>query len=246
LKYFLFLEAIRLSSLLRQPYELYKPGIIDSFMLGLINQESYRMDSEITTEVTNHLFEKPGERFGLDLAAMNVQRAREMGVPGYNAYREYCGFPKAKSFYDLSGVFSNKTLQRFISLYRDVDDIDLWSAGISEYPLPGALLGPVFSCIIADQFSHVRRGDRFWYENAGWPSQFSLEQLNEIRKAKLARLLCDNSDDIATIQLYPMLMADPTTYVFLSNLLSIQVQSIQFIVNGSVQQNVFTKAGYSL
>lgn len=204
-------EAIRLSTLLRQPYELYKPGIIDSFILGLINQEAYRMDPEITTEVTNHLFEKPGERFGLDLAAMNIQRGREMGLPGYNAFREYCGFGRAKTFYDFAGTFDNRTIQRFMSIYRSVDDIDLWSAGISEYPLPGALLGPVFSCIIGEQFSITRRSDRFWYENAGWPSQFTLEQLNEMRKSKLARLLCDNSDNLQTIQLYPLLAADPAT-----------------------------------
>ena len=45
-----------------------------------------------------------------------------------------------------------------------------------------------------------RHGDRFWYENGGWPSSFTLEQLNEIRKVKFSRLLCDNSDDIETMQ----------------------------------------------
>ncbi|CAG2104853.1 unnamed protein product, partial [Medioppia subpectinata] len=208
-KYHEKIESIRLSALLRQPYELYKPGAVDSFMLGLVNQQTYRMDSEITTEVTNHLFEKPGEKFGLDLAAMNIQRGREMGLPGYNEYREYCGLPKLKSFYDLNGLFPNKTIQRYLSLYKDINDLDLWSAGISEYPLPGAMVGPTFACIIGEQFSHVRRGDRFWYENEGWPSQFTIEQVNEIRKAKLSRLLCENSDDMTTIQLYPMLKANP-------------------------------------
>ena len=111
-------EAIRLSQLLRQPYELYKPGILDSFVLGLINQEANRMDPEITTEVTNHLFEKPGEHFGLDLAALNLQRGREVGLPGYNAFREYCGMPRATSFWDLAGSFDNRTIHRFSTLYK--------------------------------------------------------------------------------------------------------------------------------
>lgn len=204
-------EAIRLSQLLRQPYELYKPGILDTFVLGLINQEANRMDPEITTEVTNHLFERPGEHFGMDLAAMNLQRGRETGLPGYNAFREYCGLSKAVTFTDLAGSFDNRTIHRFASLYRSVDDIELWSAGVSEFPAPGALLGPVFSCIIAEQFANVRKGDRFWYENAGWPGSLSVVQLNEVRKAKMARILCDNTDDLATIQLFPFLAANPVS-----------------------------------
>ncbi|RWS27512.1 peroxidase-like protein [Leptotrombidium deliense] len=205
------LEAIRLSQLLRQPYELYKPGIIDSFIYGMINQEANQMDPQITTEVTNHLFEKPGEHFGLDLAAINMERGREVGIPGYNSYREYCGLPRAKSFHDLVGYFDNTTIKRYANIYNHVDDIDLWSAGVSEYALPGSLLGPTLTCLIAEQFSHIRRGDRFWYENAGWPSQFTPEQLKQIRKVKSARFLCDNADDMTTVQLYPYMQTDPET-----------------------------------
>lgn len=116
-KYHEKLEAIRLSVLLRQPYDLYRPGALDTFILGMINQEANRMDPEITTEVTNHLFEKPGSHFGRDLAAINIQRGRELGLPSYNAFREYCGLPRAKSFYDLRGSFDNRTLRRLESIY---------------------------------------------------------------------------------------------------------------------------------
>ncbi len=56
---------------------------------------------------------------------------------------------------------------------RSVNDIDLWSAGVSERPLPGSMLGPIFSCIIATQFQRARKGDRYWYELPGQPSSFS-------------------------------------------------------------------------
>ncbi|XP_003743011.1 chorion peroxidase [Galendromus occidentalis] len=196
------IESIRLSRLLRQPYDLYKPGVIDTFILGMVNQQASRVDQEITTEVTNHLFEKTGDGFGMDLVALNVQRARETGVPGYNDFREYCGLSRAKSFGDLTGFMANKTIYRYAQLYKHPDDIDLWSAGVGEFPVPGGILGPTFSCLIGEQFANIRRGDRYWFENSGWPSSFTLEQLAEIRKFSLARLICDNSDDMHDMQLH--------------------------------------------
>lgn len=103
---------------------------------------------------------------------------------------------------------NNITVKRYSQIYVHPGDIDLWSGGVSERPLPGAMVGPTFACVIASQFSNTRRGDRFWYELGGHPHSFSLEQLSEIRKARLARIVCDNTDLIDTIQLYPMVLPD--------------------------------------
>ncbi len=39
----------------------------------------------------------------MDIVALNIQRAREHGIPDYNTMREYCGLRKAETFDDLSG-----------------------------------------------------------------------------------------------------------------------------------------------
>lgn len=101
----------------------------------------------------------------------------------------------------------NKTIHRLSMLYKHVDDIDLFTAGISEFPSYGSMLGPTFTCIVAEQFVIARDSDRYWYENDN-EFKFSPHQLAEIRKSTLAKLICDNSDDIDTIQLYPFLQVD--------------------------------------
>lgn len=48
----------------------------------------------------------------------------------------------------------------------------------------------------------------FRYEVPNQPSSFTPEQLIELRKAKLSRLICDNTDLIDTVQIYPMVLPD--------------------------------------
>ncbi|XP_046631027.1 peroxidase-like isoform X2 [Daphnia pulicaria] len=204
-----FVSARRLSEMLLNPIDMYGPGICDQYLSGFMNQVSQAVDDSVTEELTNHLFQEGQNRWGLDLASLNMQRGRDNGVPSYNAFRRYCGLPPARHWDDLIGVFTNDTLQRYTNIYSTPDDIDLWSAGISERPAPGSMVGPVFGCIIGETFRNLRYGDRFWYENGGWPSSFTQAQLQEIRKVKLSRLVCDNGDHIDSAQVYVMVLPDP-------------------------------------
>jgi peroxidase len=61
----------------------------------------------------------------------------------------------------------------FATLYDSVDDIDLFIGSISERLAPGALVGPTFQCIIADQFLKLKRGDRYFYDLAGQSGSFT-------------------------------------------------------------------------
>ncbi|MPC12998.1 Peroxidasin [Portunus trituberculatus] len=83
---------------------------------------------------------------------------------------------------------------------RHVDDIDLFPGGLAEKPVIRGLVGPTFACILGQQFLNLRRGDRFWFENGGFASSFTPQQLREIRKVTLARVLCDNLDDVDDLQ----------------------------------------------
>ena len=69
------------------------------------------MDNVFAEDITNHLFEeqedgvqKPGT--GVDLVAINIQRGRDHGIPGYNAFREFCGIGRAMTFSEFGDVMS--------------------------------------------------------------------------------------------------------------------------------------------
>lgn len=128
--------------------------------------------------------------FGLDLAAINIQRGRDHGLPAYTKWREPCGLSPITDWNDLERVVGPLSARRIQSGYRSVDDIDLFVGGLAERPVVGGLVGPVFACIIAQQFSNLRKGDRFWYENGGFESSFTPAQLQSIRQVSFAQVVC--------------------------------------------------------
>ena len=85
-------------------------------------------------------------------------------------------------------------------IYFSVEDIDLFTGGLSEVPLKGALVGPTFACIIGIQFQKAKKCDRFWYETSDAAVRFTESQLTEIRKATLAKIVCENADVVNKIQ----------------------------------------------
>jgi len=186
-------DEIRLRNHFFKSQVIYKPGNLDKFLVGLATQPIQSYDNYITEELTNHLFQEPGRRFGMDLIALNLQRGRDHGIPGYNAYRSLCGRPRARDFSDLLDDIPEPIVDRFRLLYRSVDDVDLFIGSISENPARGALIGATFQCIVADTFLRLKRGDRFFYDLKDQPHSFTKAQLSEIRKTSFSRLLCDNS-----------------------------------------------------
>ncbi|XP_063852971.1 uncharacterized protein LOC135095795 isoform X2 [Scylla paramamosain] len=190
------------------PFDLYEPNKFDQVLKGLISSHAQNEDTAISDSMTNKMFEDEKTGVGLDLAAQILQQGRDHGIAGYNSWRHFCGLPKAASFQDLSDVVGPENIKKLQGIYKSVDDIDLFTGGLAEKPNRGALVGPTFGCLIGRQFHYLRRGDRYWYENDIPPSSFTKEQLYELRKTSLARVICDNSDKLQYVQPKVMLEAD--------------------------------------
>lgn len=131
---------------------------------------------------------------------MDIQRGRDHGLPSYTAYRNLCGLEPVNTFEDLLNFMPMQTVKALSDVYQSPEDIDLIVGGLAEVPTGGSLMGPTLSCIIADQFLRSKQGDRYFYTNRKQPVPFTQAQISEIEKVSLARIFCDNGDDIEAMQ----------------------------------------------
>ncbi len=143
------------------PDEIIDHGI-DSLLRGLAQQKQQEIDRFVVDDVRNFLFGPPGAG-GFDLASLNIQRGRDHGIPGYNQARRELGLTPVNDFSEFPADSSVQSA--LASIYPSVEEIDLWVGGIAEDHVTGSSLGETFTAIWVDQFTRLRDGDRFWYEN---------------------------------------------------------------------------------
>nr|CAB3235280.1 peroxidase [Phallusia mammillata] len=179
-------------------------GGANSVLRGTTQKSSLTFDTTFAADMHNNLFAPPG-RIGHDLLAINIQRGRDHGLPGYNHFRVLAGLKKARKFSDFVEIpFSRRnTLQK---LYKNrVDDVDLYIGGLSESSVSGGIVGPTMAYIIGHQFRALKRGDRFWFENGDANTVFTPGQLKTLRKMSLSKLICDQMGDTRTMSPNPFL-----------------------------------------
>ncbi|XP_072445616.1 eosinophil peroxidase-like isoform X2 [Chiloscyllium punctatum] len=174
------------------PWRLIKEGGVDPLMRGLLGRPAklQRQDKMLPDELREKLFELTAH-LGMDLGSLNMQRSRDHGLPGYNAWRRFCGLSAPRNQGQLSSILRNRDLaRRLIDLYRTPENIDVWLGAISEPFEAGGRVGPLLACLIGQQFKNLRDGDRFWWENDG---VFSGSQRQALQKISMSRIICDNT-----------------------------------------------------
>ncbi len=169
------------------PQILQSNTAFESILRGLAAQEHQAIDVKVIHTLRNLLFGAPGSG-GLDLTALNIQRGRDHGLPSYNDMRATMGLLPVSSFEEITDDIDLQ--QSLRDAYGDVSKVDLWIGGLAETPLSdqGSQLGELFQAIIVKQFTDLRDGDRFWYEN-----YLSENELDRVRDVTLARIIRNNT-----------------------------------------------------
>jgi len=160
----------------------------DGLLRHLAGDLANPLDTHLVDGLRNLLFDPPA---GIDLAAINIRRAHDLGLGTLNQTREALGLTPYTSFDQVSS--DPETAAALEQAYGSVDAIDLWTGGLAEDHVAGSIVGSTFGKIIGDQFTALRDGDRYYFEN----QKFDQQTLNEIKGTTLSDLILRDTDTTA-------------------------------------------------
>ena len=139
---------------------------VESLFRGMASQVAEKEDAVLCADIRNKLF-GPMDFSRRDLAALNIMRGRDSGLPDYNTVRKYFGLPMVSNWSDINPKLYREDRRMFDDL-EDIygplgmSNVDLYVGGMLESSNGP---GPLFRLIIKDQFERIRDADRFWFEN---------------------------------------------------------------------------------
>ncbi len=167
------------------PHQIAETDNFEAILRGLASQVCQRIDANVIDDVRNFLFGAPGAG-GLDLVALNVQRGRDHGLGLYSDIRQEMGLAPVTEFTQISSDVNIQ--QRLAKAYSSAAEVDVWVGGLSEDRVAGAMVGELFYKIIKKQFTVLRDGDRFWYQN-----YLSADEIALVETSTLAAVIRRNS-----------------------------------------------------
>ena len=184
---------------------------VHPFYLGMASQRVEREDTIITPDLRGQVF-GPLDFSHHDVLAINMQRARDHGLPDFNSARMAYGLDPVTQFEGLNPLYGvveevTRSIENLRKVYNnDISKCDMWACGLAETvpfdfsDLVGVPAGPgeLFSEVVFDQFMRIRHGDRFWYENYeanGILSQHEFQTIQNLTIKKVLQLITPIRDE---------------------------------------------------
>lgn len=166
---------------------------IEDILRGMATSKSQALDTFMVEDVRSFLFNAGGGAFGNDLAALNIQRGRDHGLPSYNEMRVALGLAARASFAEVTS--DAEVAARLEAAYGTIDKLDLWVGGLAEDAVGDGMVGEVFRAVLIDQFARLRAGDPMWSQIRG----FGADELDQLWSTTLSDVIMRNSD-VTTMQ----------------------------------------------
>jgi peroxidase len=173
-------EQALADSFFESPATFAANGGADGLLRHLASDTAQPLDTHIIEDLRSLLNDPPD---ATDLAATNIQRAHDLGLGTLNETRVALGLAPYTSFDQITS--DPTTAAALKQAYGSVDAVDLWTGGLAEDHTPGAAIGQTFGTIIAEQFTALRDGDRYYFENQG----FDPQTLAEIKSTTLSDII---------------------------------------------------------
>jgi hypothetical protein len=162
------------------------PGNVARMLKGLASQVGQENDVLLVDGVRNSLFGPPGAG-GLDLAALDIQRGRDHGLPDYNNLRARYDLDEVTTFAEIS---SDPAIQaRLEQLFGNVDNIDPFVGALADDHLPGTSAGALIHAIVGNQFTRLRDGDRFFYTTDAVLDSDAVRRIIDLDRVTLAQII---------------------------------------------------------
>jgi len=94
------------------------------------------------------------------------------------------GLSKKQSFSEITT--ESFTAVKLGEIYDSVDEVDAYIGGLAEDHVNGSNLGELFYASLKDQYTRIRDGDRFYFENKD-NSLFTDAEISQIRSIGKSR-----------------------------------------------------------
>ena len=140
------------------------------------------------------------------------------------------------------------TWARLTTTYSSISDIDAYTGGLAETAPSDGMVGPLFACIIKQQFLRIRDGDRYFFTHRP-DSQSSARPLKSVAKQNilarsLAAIMCDNIPVVTMIQEDVFMTPGPGNEIKPCNFTQLDLEGmareiIGKIVNVYINENKF-------
>lgn len=151
---------------------------ISGVFKGILSKRCAEVDVGVTSQLRNLLFPDMTNG-GADLVALNIQRARDHSIPPYNRLRMFYALPRKKSFDEITK--NKKVAKALHDVYLgDVDRVDAFIGGLAEDHYKDSSLGELFYTAWIAEFTRMRDGNRFHFENDEYMSFLPRDALDKI------------------------------------------------------------------